>query len=105
MVATMVRPARDAAAEWQPKTGEAERLLASARDLAPALAARSEEIENARRVPSDIVETLRGIGVLKALLPRSHGGFELSIPQVLPVLQALAAADSSVGWAAMIYMN
>jgi alkylation response protein AidB-like acyl-CoA dehydrogenase len=105
MVATMVRPARDSASERHPETSEAERLLASVRDLAPALAARSEEIENARRVPNDIVESLRKIGVLRALLPHRNGGFELSIPEVVPVLQALSAADSSVGWAAMIYLN
>jgi indole-3-acetate monooxygenase len=105
MVATMIRPARDSASDRHPETSEAARLLAAVRDLAPALAARSEEIETARRIPGDIVDSLRDIGVLRMLLPRSHGGFELSIPEVIPILQALSAADSSVGWAAMIFLN
>jgi indole-3-acetate monooxygenase len=34
-------------------------------------------------------------------VPRSHGGLGLSVPDVLPVLEALTAADGSVGWVAM----
>ncbi len=53
----------DASAERNQATSEATRLLIAVRNLAPELAARAEEIEGARRVPSDIVDTLRRIGV------------------------------------------
>jgi alkylation response protein AidB-like acyl-CoA dehydrogenase len=90
------------AAEKKPATNEAARLLAAIGDLTPALAARAEEIEGARRVPRDIVDTLRQIGIFRMQVPRSHGGLELSVPEVLPVITALSAADSSIGWVAMI---
>jgi indole-3-acetate monooxygenase len=60
------------------------------------------EIESARRIPADIIDRLRQIGLFRSLLPRSHGGLELSVPEVLPLIEALAAADGSVGWVAMI---
>jgi indole-3-acetate monooxygenase len=96
------RNAADAAAGRKPATSEAARLLAAVRDLAPELAARAEEIEAARRVPGDIVDTLRRIGLFRMLVPKSHGGLELSVPEAVPVIEALSAADSSVGWVAMI---
>jgi alkylation response protein AidB-like acyl-CoA dehydrogenase len=101
---TNVKPARDSVdvAAQQPDASEATRLLAAVSDLAPELAARAEEIEHDRRVPGDIIDALRRIGVFRTLVPRSYGGLELSVPEVLPVLETLAAADSSVGWVAMI---
>ena len=80
----------------------AARLLAAIEDLAPELAARAGEIERVRLIPADITDRLRRIGLFRTLLPRSHGGLELSVPEVLPLIEALSAADSSVGWVAMI---
>jgi indole-3-acetate monooxygenase len=80
----------------------AAQLLTAVRDLAAELAARAEEIEAGRRVPPDIIDRLRRIGIYRMLVPRSHGGLELSVPDVVPVLEALAAAEGSVGWVAMI---
>ena len=97
-----VRNAIDAAAERKPETSEATRLLEAVRDLAPELANRAEEIEAARQVPRDIIDTLRRTGIYRMLVPKSHGGLALSVPEVVPVLEALAAAESSVGWVAMI---
>jgi alkylation response protein AidB-like acyl-CoA dehydrogenase len=105
MATTNVLSARhdvDHAAEPKPAAGEAARLLTAVRNLAPELAARAEEIEAARRVPGDIIDTLRRIGIYRMLVPQSHRGLELSVPDVVPVLEALAAAESSVGWVAMI---
>jgi alkylation response protein AidB-like acyl-CoA dehydrogenase len=82
--------------------GGAARLLAAINDLAPELAARATEIEAARRIPADIIDRLRKIGLFRSLLPKSHGGLELSVPEVLPLVEALSAADGSVGWVAMI---
>jgi alkylation response protein AidB-like acyl-CoA dehydrogenase len=92
----------DVAAMQQPVARGAAWLRAAIDDLAPELAARAAEIESARRVPADIVDRLRQMGLFRTLLPRSHGGLELSVPEVLPLIDALAAADGSVGWVAMI---
>jgi alkylation response protein AidB-like acyl-CoA dehydrogenase len=105
MATTNVLSARndvDHAAERKPAASEAARLLIAVRNLAPELAARSEEIEAGRQVPRDIIDTLRRIGIYRMLVPQSHGGLELSVPDVVPVLEALSAAESSVGWVAMI---
>lgn len=85
--------------------GKAARLLAAIEDLAPAFAARAEEIERQRRIPADIVATLREVGLFSAMLPRMHGGLRLSFPKILPVIEALAASESSVGWVAMTGVN
>jgi alkylation response protein AidB-like acyl-CoA dehydrogenase len=78
------------------------RLLADIRRMAPMIAARAAEIEAARRVPLDLVETLRSIGVFRMLAPKSHGGLELELWAVLKIMAALAKIDGSFGWAAMI---
>src|SRR5882757_6995791 len=79
-----------------------ERLLADVQDLGPAIIARIAEIESGRRIPLDLVEQLKAIGVLRMLVPRSHGGLELDLPSALEVIGALGRIDGSVGWTAMI---
>ncbi|WP_407156935.1 acyl-CoA dehydrogenase family protein [Bradyrhizobium sp. STM 3557] len=81
---------------------DAGRLITALRELAPNIAARSKEIEDGRRVPGDIALSLRKLGLFRSLLPRSLGGLELTAPDVVQMLEILAAADSSVGWIAMI---
>ena len=76
-----------------------------ARALAPKITPRSEEIEQARRVPNDIIEDLRQAGVLSMTLLEAHGGSERDIRQTMAVIEALAHADASVGWCAMIYLT
>jgi alkylation response protein AidB-like acyl-CoA dehydrogenase len=92
----------DALLMQQPATSEAARLLAAVRALTPEIAARAAEIEAIRRVPHDIMDRLRQLGLYRTLLPRRYGGFELSVPEIVPMLETLAAADASVGWVAMI---
>jgi alkylation response protein AidB-like acyl-CoA dehydrogenase len=95
-------PDADARVKQQSIPRELTRLLSDINDMAPELAGRAAEIESARHVPADIVDTLRHMGVFRTLLPRSHGGMGLSVPDVVPVIEALSATDSSVGWVAMI---
>jgi alkylation response protein AidB-like acyl-CoA dehydrogenase len=77
-------------------------LLAGIHGLAPRIIAGAAEIEAARRIPPDLVEALRSIGVFRMLVPQSHGGLELDLPAALDVVTALARIDSSVGWTVMI---
>ena len=85
-----------------PMANAARCLLAEIRELAPGIAARAAEIEDARRIPPDLVETLRSIGVFRMFVPQSHGGLELDLPAALEVIGALGRIDGSVGWTAMI---
>jgi alkylation response protein AidB-like acyl-CoA dehydrogenase len=83
-------------------TSAAEHLLADIRDLAPDITSRAAEIEAGRRIPPDLVEALRSIGVFRVLVPRSHGGLELDLLTALEIFGALSKIDGSVGWTAMI---
>jgi alkylation response protein AidB-like acyl-CoA dehydrogenase len=83
-------------------TSTANRLLADIRQLAPDITARAAEIEAGRRIPLDLVETLRSIGVFRMFVPQSHGGLELDLATGLDIISALGRIDGSVGWTAMI---
>ncbi|HJX21375.1 MAG TPA: acyl-CoA dehydrogenase family protein, partial [Steroidobacteraceae bacterium] len=76
----------------------AKRLLADIRELAPDISARTAEIEAGRRIPPDLVDTLRSIGVFRLFVPQSHGGFELDLPTALEIIAALGRIEGSVGW-------
>ena len=73
------------------------RLLADIRLVAPMIATRAAEIEAARRIPLDLVEKLRSIGVFRMLAPKSHGGLELDLPEGLGIFRALGKIDGSLG--------
>lgn len=77
-------------------------MLAGIRELAPEIKARAAEIEAARRVPPDLVERLRSIGLFRMFVARSHGGLELDFPARLEVIKALARLDGSIGWIATV---
>ncbi|WP_441237016.1 acyl-CoA dehydrogenase family protein [Bradyrhizobium sp. 930_D9_N1_4] len=77
-------------------------MLAGIQQLAPEIKARAAEIEAARRVPPDLVERLRSIGIFRMFVPRSHGGLELDFPAGLEVIKALARLDGSIGWISIV---
>ena len=77
-------------------------LLADIRELAPDITLRAAEIEGARRIPLDLVEMLRSIGVFRMFVPQSHGGLEIDLPSGLEIIGALGRIDGSVGWTAAI---
>src|SRR5258708_21540319 len=83
-------------------TQTAQRLLADIRKLAPRVTSRAAEIEAGRRIPLDLVEALRSIGVFRMFVPQSHGGLELDLPAALEVIGALGRIDGSLGWTAII---
>ena len=83
-------------------TNPAERLLADIRELATGISSRAAEIEVGRRMPPDLVEALRSIGIFRMFVPQSHGGLELDMPGALEIFGALSRIDGSVGWTAMI---
>lgn len=82
--------------------GNAAEILARARALAPALRARAEEIERARRLPPDVVESLRATGVFRMGFAHDWGGPELSSIEQTEVIEALSYGDAAAGWCAMI---
>jgi indole-3-acetate monooxygenase len=93
---------RNSAANAALATNVASRILADVQALTPEITGRAAEIEAGRRVPLDLVEKLRTIGMFRALAPRSHGGLELDMPAAIKIIEALCRIDGSVGWASMI---
>ena len=82
--------------------GDANEILARARALAPVLRDRADEIERARRLPPDVVESLRATGVFRMGFARDRGGPELSSIEQTEVIEALSYGDPAAGWCAMI---
>jgi indole-3-acetate monooxygenase len=76
----------------------ADRMLAEIRALAPIIAARAGEAEAAARIPADILQMLKSVGVFRMTTPKSYGGMELDYPTVARVLQAISKIDGSIGW-------
>lgn len=77
-------------------------VLEAAQALAPTIAGRADEIESARRVPSDLLDEVARTGCFRLLLPQSHGGVEADLPTALRVYETLARADASLAWVVMI---
>jgi indole-3-acetate monooxygenase len=79
-------------------TTTTQRLLSDIQGLAPKITSRIPEIEAGGRIPIDLVEELRSIGLFRLFVPRSYGGFELEFPEALKIITALSRIDGSVGW-------
>lgn len=77
-------------------------VLQAVHELAPTISARADEIEGARRIPADLNDELRAAGLYRMLVPRSHGGEEIALPEALDIIETLSIADGSVGWTATI---
>lgn len=80
------------------ETDRAAELIAAARELAPRIAARGDEIEQLRRLPDDIVQELRDAGIFRMFQPCAYGGDEIDPLTAMAVEEKLAHADGSVGW-------
>ncbi|WP_438020049.1 acyl-CoA dehydrogenase family protein [Sorangium sp. So ce315] len=81
---------------------DAAKVLRAARDLAPTIVARAAEIEEARRLPADLLGELKAAGCFRMFLPRSHGGCEVDLRTGMDVLETLARADGATGWTVML---
>jgi alkylation response protein AidB-like acyl-CoA dehydrogenase len=103
---TIVTPERDpvkgmtpAAAQVRPEDSP---VLYAAIGLAEQIRAASDEIEQSRRTPPGIAAAMKDAGVFGMTMPRVWGGPELDLLTQFRVIEALAMADGSVGWCAMI---
>lgn len=90
------------AAEIETDGLTAERILANARAMAPAIAVRSAEIEELRRLPNDLVADLRAAGFFRMGRSRAKGGPQMTLMEHFEVIEVLAEADPSVGWCVKI---
>jgi indole-3-acetate monooxygenase len=77
-------------------------ILDAVRALTPSIAARSDEIERGRRLPTDLVVELRDAGCFRMLVPRDVGGAGATLAEHVGMVRELARADGSTGWTVMI---
>lgn len=76
--------------------------IAAARDLHDTLAARAQEMDEARRLPADLAATLAKAGLFRMVIPRAYGGLQASPRQIVQTLETLAEANASAAWCVMI---
>ena len=86
----------------QGSSNEAESILNAAIALTPMIQECREEIERGRRLPLPLVDALKQAGAFRMPMPRDWGGPELDPMSQLRIIEALSAADASVGWCVMI---
>jgi len=77
-------------------------IYANARALSGYFKEKSTEIEEARRLPADVVARVREAGLFRLTMPRIWGGPELSTIEQVEVIEELSKANSAVGWCVMI---
>lgn len=76
--------------------------LRAAAALGPTIAAAALDVERAGRVPTDLLEELRTIGLFRMGLPQRVGGSATPYPTMLAAFEEIARHDGSTGWVAMI---
>ena len=81
---------------------DGDELVSRARAMIPALRARADEVEEARRVPDDIIQMFREAGFFRILQPKSHGGWEMNPIVFMRVLGELGRGCCSSAWNMMI---
>src|SRR5580704_16137904 len=87
-----------------PRAPTREECIERARRLAPALAERAERTEARRGLTDETIADLVGSGLIRALLPRHHGGFELDFDLILSVCLELGRACAATAWVGSFYM-
>ncbi len=83
------------------RTGSVDHI-AAARALGPRIRALQPEIENARRLPLELVDDLRTSGLFRMATPASVGGDETDLLTMLRAIEEISEADGSTGWCVMI---
>jgi 3-hydroxy-9,10-secoandrosta-1,3,5(10)-triene-9,17-dione monooxygenase len=74
---------------------EAAEIVARARALIPALAARSREGRRARRIPDATIADMQRAGLFRVLQPKRWGGYEMDLHTFYEVELALGEGDMS----------
>ena len=70
----------------------------AAKALAPQIHQLAGEIEQSRRLPMPLVESMAGAGLFRLWIPRSLGGEETDPMTLARVIEEVSRADGAVGW-------
>ena len=72
--------------------------LARVRELAPAILASADTIEQTRRIPEPLLSELHDARLFRMLLPLSVGGDELDPVTYIRAVELASSLDGSIGW-------
>jgi 3-hydroxy-9,10-secoandrosta-1,3,5(10)-triene-9,17-dione monooxygenase len=75
-----------------------EEAVARARALAPAIRERAALAEAQRRQPEETIQEILDAGLVRLLMPRRWGGYELPPDALVDSTIEIAKADASAGW-------
>lgn len=73
-------------------------LRALAAPLLGLFAAEAERADQERRLPVEVVEAARKVGLFRLAVPRACGGLEADLPGYLGLLEDVSGALGSLGW-------
>jgi indole-3-acetate monooxygenase len=93
MTETLTRPATD-------ESGAVD-YVARARSLKPIIDAEADTMEAGATITKPVVDALAESGLFWVLVPKEYGGAGEGIVNSLKIVEELARADGSVGWAYM----
>src|ERR1700728_1252721 len=77
-------------------------VLSRAREIAELARGMADDIDSARRLPTDLVEALRDSGLLRAGAPVEVEALELPAGTALRCAEEVARGDASTGWCVSI---
>jgi len=89
---------RESPAEDDTPDAQTETYLGRVRALAPRIAAAAGDIEQSRRIPVDLLDSLHAAGFYRMFIPRRYGGAEAHPLAFMRTVQAIARADASIAW-------
>jgi len=84
------------------RSAAGQQVLDKVSALLPELEQRAQEIEDAGRIPEDVVELLAETGFFRLLQPEQWGGYQVDPVTFYEAVRRLASACGSVGWVAGI---
>jgi alkylation response protein AidB-like acyl-CoA dehydrogenase len=83
-------------------TDDAQDTVSSLKDriaaMAPLVAEQREAMDRERRLTRPVFQAIAEAGLLRLWAPRALGGWELSPPDFMAVVEVAAALDGSIGW-------
>jgi alkylation response protein AidB-like acyl-CoA dehydrogenase len=77
-------------------------LIARATEIRPVLEQQAEKTEALRRLPDEIVASLKETGLCRLMVPARFGGYETSIRTYLDVIAELGRGCGSTAWVASL---
>jgi len=76
--------------------------LSAAKAMQNELSSRAQDMDEARRLPNDLAHDMAKAGLFRIITPDNLGGYEATPLQFMETLEALAEANASASWCAMI---